>query len=713
MPNKTIRLILTVLLLCFVVCCPARIFADVQNDTALENYNGINKTLDTLVATMLKYERGVPSDMNQLLKLLEPPEFVQSDRRDTYVLNAARRLYLVLQNVDYDGLDDIPKDITGDHVTLSLGDESSHQIEIHMVKKPDGTWVIAPQTLEDKHLRQVYEQVKARYAKLTRADTDGEYFNPNLMSPFKTMLTFHNGVRGLSGFTMDDAVSALDMSEINPVVRKIIGPTLAVFINRVLAFRSPLELTELSADPMSETIPILLVTPEYGVITLHVVENPKTKEKAWKLTPKSLETAANAYDDFMSDGMMQAMSDDAPNHAWYEVRNPPLHLLVDDFFQFHFPALEKDYMGIDIWKWLCIFLIVAMTPLAWMLAGAIIRGLGSLLGSKAGVDDNLNFKSLLLPLRIAVIANLWLEGLIIVTTNQQVLLVATTLLDLIIIVTGIWTAIVLVSNLADFLISRTKSNVSGTIIQVASKIANILLLLVGAVSIASALGQDSTRILTALGIGGIALALAGKDTVENFLGTAMIVSTRPFAIGDWILISNIEGTVESVGVRSTSIRTFYNSLVSVPNATFVSSPVDNMGKRQFRRYRTIIGLEYGTPPDLIAAYVAGLKEIVLNYPLTRKDVFHIQPNDFGPDAVNILVYLFFVTDDWGVELQERGRFILDALRLAEKLEIKIALPARTLHMRQDQNPEPASPEDAFAAQTLGKNTALDLLHRNK
>ncbi len=712
MPNKSILPVLFSLLLCLVFCCPAPLFAGDQNTTALDNYNGINETLDTLVATMLKYERGVPSDMNQLLKLLEPPKFIQSDRRDTYVLNAARRLYLVLQNVDYDGFDDIPKNITGDHVTLSLGDKSSHQIEIHMIKKPDGTWVIAPKTLEDKHLRQVYEHVKARYAKLTRADTDGEYFNPNLMSPFKTMLTFHNGVRGLSGFTMEDAVSALDMSEINPVLRKILGPTLAVYINRVLAFRSPLELTELSADPMSETIPILLVTPEYGVITLHVVENPDTKEKAWKLTPKSLETAANTYDDFMSEGMVRAMTNDGPNHEWYEVKNPPLHILADDFFQFNFPALEKDFFGMDLWEWLCIVLILVLTPLTWLLTGTLIRGLGSVLGSKAGFEDNMHFKSLLLPLRLAVIANLWLEGLIIVTTNQQTLLVATTLLDLTIIVTGIWTAIVLVNNIAGFLVSKTNSNVSGTIIQVVSKIANILLLLVGAVSIASALGQDSTRILTALGIGGIALALAGKDTVENFLGTAMIVSTRPFAIGDWILINNIEGTVESVGVRSTSIRTFYNSLVNVPNATFVSSPVDNMGKRQYRRYRTIIGVEYGTPPDLISAYVEGLKEIVRNHPVTRKDYFHIQPNDFGPSSVSILVYLFFVTDDWSVELQERGRFILDALRLAEKLGIKIALPAQTLHMLQTRETKQTAPEDEIAAQSMGKNAALDILQKH-
>lgn len=704
---KKMSKILFPLLICMVLSCPINSSAQGPSALSTTNYEGIKHTIDTLSTTMLKYERGLPADLSDLRQLLVAPPHILKDRRDTYILNAARRLYVILQNVDYDPMDDIPQTIVGDRATVSLGDSSGLTVDIQFIKKQNGIWAISPATLESQHLREVYARLKERQEKLTRADMEGETFQGDLMSPFRTMLTFTSGIRGVDGFTMEDAVKALDMSEIDPVVQELVGPTLAVYLSRVLTFRSPLQLSELSSDPLSDKMPILLVIPKYGVVSLHVVEDPKTNEKAWKFTPNSLDAASNVYDEFMADGMAEMIRKGNPA---YMVHEAPAHIMMDDFFQSRSVFLESTYLNINVWKWMLMGLTILGCLLLWFVIGWVLNGLVAFF-QKHGPDEN-GYKSILLPLRVAVLASLWLQVLLIVTVNRDILLISAYLLDFIIITTSVWTAIIVVNNLTEFFTAKTRNNVRGTIIQVIGKLLSLVLLLTGAVAIASLLGQDSTRILTALGIGGIALALAGKDTVENFLGTAMIISTQPFAIGDWIIINGIEGTVESVGVRSTSIRTFHNSVVSVPNAIFVSSPVDNMGRRHYRRFSTTIGVEYDTPPNLIEAFVEGLREIVRSHPRTRKDYFHIQPNDFGASSVSILVYIFFDTDDWGIELQERGKFILDVLRLADELGIVIALPKQTVQVLQREESRYETPKDSLSAESLGKEAVLKLMNKD-
>ena len=103
-------------------------------------------------------------------------------------------------------------------------------------------------------------------------------------------------------------------------------------------------------------------------------------------------------------------------------------------------------------------------------------------------------------------------------------------------------------------------------------------------------------IIAGLGIGGIAFALAAKDTLSNIFGSLTVLVDRPFHIGDWVVIGGeTEGNVEDVGLRSTRIRTFYDSIVTVPNGQLTNVVIDNFGQRKYRRYRTNVSVEYSTP----------------------------------------------------------------------------------------------------------------------
>ena len=155
---------------------------------------------------------------------------------------------------------------------------------------------------------------------------------------------------------------------------------------------------------------------------------------------------------------------------------------------------------------------------------------------------------------------------------------------------------------------------------------------------------------------------------------------KPFQLGDWIQVEGVDGSVESVGFRSTRVRTFYESVITVPNRTFISAKIDNYGARRYRRIKTTLGLTYDTPPDKVEAFCEGVRELILRHPYTRKDSFHVYLNDFGASSLDVMLYCFVRAPDWATELRERHRLLGDALRLADELGVSFAFPTRTVHL---------------------------------
>lgn len=177
-----------------------------------------------------------------------------------------------------------------------------------------------------------------------------------------------------------------------------------------------------------------------------------------------------------------------------------------------------------------------------------------------------------------------------------------------------------------------------------------------------------------LGVGGIAVALAAKDSLANLLGSLLIMFEKPFRVGHWIKLGDTEGVVESIGFRSTRIRTFYDSLVSIPSNTLVNSTVDNMELRHYRRVRTVLQIRYDTPADRVEAFVAAIREIVIDDPSTRKDEYRIRLDDFGEYGLQILVNFYLEVPDWQTEQEERQRILMQILKLAESMHVRFALP---------------------------------------
>jgi len=227
---------------------------------------------------------------------------------------------------------------------------------------------------------------------------------------------------------------------------------------------------------------------------------------------------------------------------------------------------------------------------------------------------------------------------------------------------------------------KTESTLDDQLVPLVRKILKTFVVIIGVLFVLMNLNISIIPFITGLSIGGLAFALAAQDTIKNFFGSLMIFIDKPFQVGNWITSGDIDGSVEEVGLRSTRIRTFRNSLIYVPNGILADRTIDNHGLRQYRRFYSTLSITYDTPPALIEVFIEGLNKIVAAHPHVRKDYYNIYLNNFGDSSLNIMFYIFFEAPTWPLELKYRHEIMISILQLAEKLNVRFAFPTRTLHM---------------------------------
>ena len=262
-----------------------------------------------------------------------------------------------------------------------------------------------------------------------------------------------------------------------------------------------------------------------------------------------------------------------------------------------------------------------------------------------------------------------------------------------IIILAAWLAWVVSSAIAETIIVSQRlrpRGIDSQLLRLAFRLVALMVVSAILVEGANQLGLPSYSIFAGLGISGLAFALAAREALANLLGSLVIMFEKPFRVGDWIRVGDDEGHVESVGFRSTRIRTFYDSLISLPSSKLIDATVDNLGAREYRRVKTSLAVTYDTPPQKVQAFVDGIKEIISSHPKTRKDNFHIVFNDFGSHSLDILVYFFLKVPDWPTELAEREGIFLQIIQLAESMGVKFAFPTETVHVESLPSPKAVS-----------------------
>lgn len=228
--------------------------------------------------------------------------------------------------------------------------------------------------------------------------------------------------------------------------------------------------------------------------------------------------------------------------------------------------------------------------------------------------------------------------------------------------------------------ARTESKFDDQIVPLVRKTLKVFVAVMGVIFVLQNLDIDVGSLLAGVSLGGLAFTLAAKDTVANLFGSVSIFADQPFQIGDWVKIGEHEGIIEEVGMRSTRVRTFYDSVISIPNQTVANAAIDNFGRRRYRRCMLTVGLTYDTAPDQMQAFVEGVRAILKANPNVRQDAYEVAFRDFGDSALEVLVYFFLRVPSWTEELKQRQNVLLEIMRLAEAIGVDFAFPTQTLHV---------------------------------
>jgi MscS family membrane protein len=470
---------------------------------------------------------------------------------------------------------------------------------------------------------------------------------------------------------MAQARSTLDLSDVATVIRTERGNELAYSLYSILQHD---ELVQSELTITGRTA-LLKRYPQGSV------EIVRMDDDRWLFSKKTLAAVPSILDAKLSSSTTSGSLD--------VYKSLPLNITLKSMM----PEALKQGFILEYWQWIGIFLAILIGSisdklLAWMLAKNVARW------KRKHPEYEALDETILRPLGLMAMALMWWFGLGALGLPDGALVVLSVAVKMLVSISTVWSAFRLVDMVYVLMLSRamrTENKFDDLLVPMVSKSLKVFVVVVGAIFTADNLNIDVTSLLAGLGLGGLAFALAAKDLLGNFFGSLTVLLDRPFHIGDWVIIGDVEGSVEEVGFRSTRIRTFYNSLVTLPNSNLTTTTIDNMGARRYRRMKAMLGLTYQTPPEKIDAFCEGIRELVRLHPYMRKDFYHVYFNEYNSASLDILVYVFWETPDWNTELRERHRFLLDILRLAKQVDVDFAYPTQTLYLKRDESlPGPAS-----------------------
>ncbi len=515
--------------------------------------------------------------------------------------------------------------------------------------------------------------------------------DPDLRNPRETMRTF---MESLKAGDFEKATKCLDLSKLDPQTRSVNGRQLVwdlkSIIDKIGAISSYQQIGERqgNSQPMSvqEMIPDADRSPDLQDVAESIIVAPGPNGN-WRFTSQTV-AQINQLREQLELVVPQAAAEpiqaNVPPQVWIRQQFPP--------------TLRRTHFLLPDYQWFCLLVLIFLGFVVDISVRTLFTWLAARWDSYFKTDQKSELdKKARRPLGLLAQATLWWLGIRLIGLPILPSMIILAGLKVFLAAACVWAAFALIDILAAFLAakaSRTHTKFDDLLVPLVSRSLKAFAICVAVLSVAEAFDLPIVGLLGGLSIGGLALAIAAKDAVANFFGSLTVLVDRPFEIGDWIKTTEIEGFVESVGFRSTRIRTFHNSQIIVPNSLLTTAIVDNMGRRRYRRMKMMIAVQYDTPPDRIEAFCEGIRELIRRHPYMRKDFYQVNLNDMADSSLGILLNCFIECPDWPMEMDVRHRLLLDVLRLAKALGVEFAFPTRTLHLFNEQQPEPAMPLDA-------------------
>ena len=212
----------------------------------------------------------------------------------------------------------------------------------------------------------------------------------------------------------------------------------------------------------------------------------------------------------------------------------------------------------------------------------------------------------------------------------------------------------------------------------------ILKIIIGGIGLAAILqtwGINVTALIASLGLGGLAFALAAKDTAANLFGSFALLADKSIRIGEWVKVGGVEGVVEDVGMRTTKIRSFQKTLITVPNQLVANQPIENFSRRGIRRIKMHIGLTYGTTSEQIVQIKNDIEKMLRSHEgISQKDSLMVFFDSFGDSSLNLFIYTFTATANWAKYLEIREDVHIKIMQIVEENGSSFAFPSQSIYV---------------------------------
>lgn len=645
--------------------------------------------------------------------LLPPPE-VRSSGPDYVDMLAAILARLRSENL-FDREKDLPKTSPADVDSISIGKDP---LRVIIARQSDGSWRFAAATV--KAIPTMFAGLQkpapsppapgAAPPAAAPAPSEALSIPLDTSSPAATMNLFLNA---MNTGDLPTAVRCLDLSRLSEPERagaKVLAGKLWMVLNR---HKLIVVSTDLPSDPEHKGgVNVLNLTT--GRIEI-ARQRGGSRDGEWLFSATTVASIDRLYDDFEDKPVLPNLRD----------RRVPFFSLPGLYIREHIVpgVLKWRVLGLQVWQWIGLVVVCGVAVLTRMGATVLlIVGSRRILRTEtASVLPSVVRRALRPTSNLALLLVLW-SGLQLLDLGAQIGSWSWWTLRVLLAIAGVHATYRLVDLFLAQLSARQaerRARVDEVLLSLLSGTFKVLVLALGFLVVLQSFGFNVGVLLAGLGLGGLAFGLAAQDTLKNFFGSINVVLDRPFKVGDWIKIGDVEGTVESVGLRSSRLRTMHNSELTVPNAELMTARIDNMGRRLYRRFLTRLAVVYSTTPAQLEAFCEGIRELIRREPYTRKDFYAVYVEDLAPSSISILLVCFFRTDDWPTEARERHRLLIHIMQLAERLGVSWAFPTQTIHVHNAPSDRPgAAPtvealqRDPTQAELFGRDEAAAIIRQD-
>ena len=409
-----------------------------------------------------------------------------------------------------------------------------------------------------------------------------------LHTPRDTMRTFIEQIKRWEKGGKGYVLSTMNLSYTDPKVREWEAPILAQHLKQVLDRIEVVFYQEIPNDPNSNMEYHFYKHPLGNIVIAPYEVDGVVK---WQFTPDTLASIAV---------LNEAMENLPLKEGLMQLENTTYFFTLRHEAKKISPYLNKKILYLEAWQWISVGLILIIA----LVTAQFLSYVSLLILQRLSYTRHLNSEKLTLrylrPMRILTIGLIWSTGLVYIGMPEFIFSMLR-LIGLLLITIGVtWLAynvINLIMKVLHYRTSRTETDIDDILVSLIGSTLKIIVIIVGFFVAADIVAIPYQTVIAGLGIGGLAFAIAAKDTIANFFGSAIILADRPFVQGDEVKIGEYFGVVTHVGIRSTRIRTLDDTEVIIPNNQVSSDTVDNFSKREYRRIKSSFYLNNKTSSE--------------------------------------------------------------------------------------------------------------------